>query len=574
MSEQIVLAHLRDIRKQIGLTQDDIARMADITVRTVQRLEAGSPTTVSTAKSISAALMLPSYTELMQSDLEQETLPRKKSSTSSKMNHITVWFGKLKNKLFENRAAIMLIFSALIMLFLTLPVGQLVMSSKTKIPLLIIVICALLPYIVMVVLTYEKEPPSTTQRFSVGGVALLCGLSAVGTIAAAWFSTISYILPLETSSHLMLLDQPTLPSPLDTFTSLHRTPWAVAFIVMAISITLIVFLVSWLRKKGVHFSRFSTACITFGAMMSLSGFALKSLLLKENVWLLFPAIIVLYLLSAAIVFVIEKRAAKDWLLFKVSVFSSVGFLASLFIIFQSLHLVGVVKVMSYREAKVSISSKIEYCMKESKNVTFCWDVRLLEKEQIALTSENLTILMARNGQPLSLAQASSLLQVDKKQLDNQEPFPDAFYQLISDGYWRMTKNATKHGYLYDLIMLSQNEIPNEEGKKVHSHFAFKIGDGLEEFISLINIAKEDKSTFIKSFEKSRTEIKMNAYLRTLYFLASGEAEKYRDRKVHSYSGGAAIYMFEKSDGEQINGKVKLSDIDAIMKIPLSNYPPI
>lgn len=306
MSKQIVLAHLRDIRKQIGLTQDDIARMADITVRTVQRLEAGAPTTVSTAKSISAALMLPSYTELMQSDLEQANLPRKKSSTSSKMNHITVWFSKFKNKLFENRAAITLIFSALIMLFLTLPAGQSVMSSKTTITLTIIVICALLPNIVMVVLTYEAEPPSTTQRFSIGGVALLCGLSAVGTVAAAWFSTISYILPMETSSHLMLFYQPTLPSPLDTFSSLHRTPWAVAFIVMAISITLIVLLVSWLRKKGVHFSRFSTACIKFSAMMTLSGFALKSLLLKTNVWLLFPAIIVLYLLSAAIVFVIEK----------------------------------------------------------------------------------------------------------------------------------------------------------------------------------------------------------------------------------------------------------------------------
>ena len=64
MSEKITLPGLRSYRETLGLTQQDVANMADVNSRTIQRLESGVPTTINTAKSIAAALEVPSYKSL------------------------------------------------------------------------------------------------------------------------------------------------------------------------------------------------------------------------------------------------------------------------------------------------------------------------------------------------------------------------------------------------------------------------------------------------------------------------------------------------------------------------------
>lgn len=67
MRNTIVLHHVKHYREKLGITQVHLAELCELNPRTIQRIEKGEPTTVSTAKDIAASLSVTSYT-LLQKD--------------------------------------------------------------------------------------------------------------------------------------------------------------------------------------------------------------------------------------------------------------------------------------------------------------------------------------------------------------------------------------------------------------------------------------------------------------------------------------------------------------------------
>ena len=61
MSSKILLPLLKKYRESLDITQQSLAEMVGVGPRTIQRIESGSPTSMSTAKAIASVLELPSY---------------------------------------------------------------------------------------------------------------------------------------------------------------------------------------------------------------------------------------------------------------------------------------------------------------------------------------------------------------------------------------------------------------------------------------------------------------------------------------------------------------------------------
>lgn len=57
----VLLTRLKEHRENAGLSQDTLAQMAGISLRTIQRIEAGGETSIETAKALSSVLSLSSY---------------------------------------------------------------------------------------------------------------------------------------------------------------------------------------------------------------------------------------------------------------------------------------------------------------------------------------------------------------------------------------------------------------------------------------------------------------------------------------------------------------------------------
>lgn len=64
MRNTIVLHHVKYYREKLGITQAHLAELCELHPRTIQRIEKGEPTTVSTAKDIAASLSVTNYTRL------------------------------------------------------------------------------------------------------------------------------------------------------------------------------------------------------------------------------------------------------------------------------------------------------------------------------------------------------------------------------------------------------------------------------------------------------------------------------------------------------------------------------
>ena len=97
MSNRIVLVKLEKVREEIGLTQEDLARLIDVTVRTIQRIESGGATSLSTAKSIASVLELSSYKEMLNEEVIKEKISQSRfSKTKEGINDALV--GRLKER--------------------------------------------------------------------------------------------------------------------------------------------------------------------------------------------------------------------------------------------------------------------------------------------------------------------------------------------------------------------------------------------------------------------------------------------------------------------------------------------
>jgi DNA-binding XRE family transcriptional regulator len=60
----IKLGELKNQRENAGWSQEMLAEMADVSLRTIQRVEAGNQTSIETAKALASALSLPSHDSL------------------------------------------------------------------------------------------------------------------------------------------------------------------------------------------------------------------------------------------------------------------------------------------------------------------------------------------------------------------------------------------------------------------------------------------------------------------------------------------------------------------------------
>lgn len=75
----VLLQKLRSQRRQISLTLEDLARLSGLTARTIQRIEAVHATSLDAAKSISAAMGMPSYHQLIEPQAQVDAEPTKRA---------------------------------------------------------------------------------------------------------------------------------------------------------------------------------------------------------------------------------------------------------------------------------------------------------------------------------------------------------------------------------------------------------------------------------------------------------------------------------------------------------------
>lgn len=547
MSERIVLSELGKFRKEIGFTQDELAGLVDVTVRTVQRIESGNATSLSTAKSIASVLELPSYKVMVKEEekheMESETqLPKLKSRVKKNYDLL---LGKLKTG--HTQQVILALFTILSVFYVAGREPSLVVLS----------IVTMLPVITVAVIVNEKsinsqdKVPSLNVLFSLLVLLLVSNVSLIALVILSMLGEGA----LNSQSYINILSMSPGPvTAIDVVVQYSQFIKSLAAVVFLFSILSFHYLVYKERQKNHSFLYYSNV---YGGIFVYSIIATSPL--KLGVIPNFNPLV--YSVIVGVIFVVgavygylkyaNNRGKKVTYLMGAMSILIPGLVAS--------YLIGVGG--SYYQKKVVIgldyAEKSVHC-ESNRHESICWDARLLEKHGIPVNEDSLTMVSAKNGNTLAMLFVMKKYNPPKEVFLNGEPVPYLFGQFFAKAQKRALEYRDSNGVVENYLLEA-----NDNDRDPHGLFELMLDKS--EYLKLVNLAVSDQDEFIKSYQMAPKWLKEHIYLKELYIMMSGTWKIYNYGDEVSYSAGRLSVFFK--DGV-INRYEKGLDNNVLKKIAL------
>jgi DNA-binding XRE family transcriptional regulator len=528
MSERIVLTRLKKTRTNIGLTQEELANMVDITPRTIQRIESGAPTSLSTAKDIASVLELPSF-KIMTGTPVKEIPPL--------LEQVNAHMGKLTTDFLKNRQPLMLCFTAIVSLMLMLPVqgGLLTVAFFLG---------TFLPFITIWVLTIESKPSKKSELPPYLTWVLLIACLIVAQACVPVFISLSMMHdPDLTESFRLSRVFVISPGPImfaTWFMDNRYMLWVISGAGVVFSLLAMHYLIHQSRVEGYWFSRFAE-----GYVLPFMFYAAISLLFYTDFFAgLQPSNLYIYIASLLVVGPIayystqyKSASTKEE---KTSLKAGITcFILPGAIVITTLSLF-YGTYLEDTEMRFDNAKKASYCKVELDDAHRCWEAQLLRKHNISITEEHLSLLGARNGNLLAINNAASGLVLSKGALQIDRPLPKSVITFFAKSYARAIEYQTQQGSLSILVNTFTS------GK-------LSLLVTPEKHRAWVDLALHDKQKFIRDLDIAPYSVKNDPYLKTIHtaltgkwkIITSGDSDYYRggrfqfrvkgDRTVNTYN---------------------------------------
>ena len=540
MSERIILTTLKKTRTDIGLTQEELANMVDITPRTIQRIESGNPTSLETAKSIASVLEHPSY-KIMTGTPVKESPPL--------LEQVNAHLEKLTTEFFKNRQSWMLYFTAIVSLMLMIPVqgGLLTVAFFLG---------SLLPFITIWALTLESKPSKKSELPSYRTWVLLIACLVVAQACVPVFISLSMMHDLDLTESLRL-SRVFVISPGSTmfatwFMDNRYMLWVISGAGVVLSLLAMHYLIHQSRVKGWGFSRFAE-----GYVLPFMFYTAISLLFYTDFFSgLQPSNLYLYIASLLVVGPIayystqyksastndEKTSLKAGI---------ICFILPGAIVITTLSLLYGM-YLEDTDMRFDNAKKASYCKVEFDDDHRCWEAQLLRKHNISITEDNLALLGARNGNLLAINNAASGLVLSKDALQIDRPLPKSVSTFFAKSYARALEYQTQQGSLTTLVnTFTSGKLSLLVTPEKHREW--------------VDLALHDKQKFLRDLDVAPYSVKNDPYLKTIHTALTGKWKIITSGGSDYYRGGH--FQFRVKDDRTVNTYNTLT-VDALEQILL------
>lgn len=551
MSTKIHLTLLKEKRLELDITQDMLAEMAGITPRTVQRIEAGHSTSLSTAKDLASALELPNYECL--TDQKKD----KKRAFEDKLNQFDK---QCSNFTYENKSVILITIMSLFSFLLS-------MDLNPDLSVMVSLAFTFTPLFCLVVSTIEKDkvdennvPPSLFTYFFISVLFLLFYISS--TLTATLSITESLGLSETREFYELTFSMPGV----DSFSSLQTqytvVIWVTSLIVANLSAFGIYRLVKKSRNKGVHFGAFPSLLSTVFIMLFLPSLFVGNVKFSDELWyyilpLLAISLVSLYFIIKAISPIfkttnneIKKIESRN---LKAAIFI---FLMPLISLFFALLLQG--KVSHYLLLDLDPEYRAEHCLAEP-SYDLCWSVNLLKEHNIPTTPNNIRLLDSLNGQANIPNSLFSNIDVTTENLKGETPLPSVFFDFISEYY---------------VAVLTHSPDPHAQIKRWSKDDLTNVLIDPKKNLKWALMAKNNLPMFLDSFEKARSEVKNDGYLLAIFNSHKGIWKVNSSKDYIRYEAGL-LSFYTDLDGEVMHFDGEIVSFDTLKKIydlPRDKFP--
>jgi len=518
MSLKIVLNSLKDKREKIGLTQEELAEMIGVTARTVQRIESGSATSMSTAKSIASVLELPSYEVLLENELDEQVNNEIAFIDKQQKQKLVVV------KILQNAT---LIITALLWFAMILPIDKSAIIH-------VITIYAILPLLTIASVPSfkNKDKNLIPLKLSFG---VFFGFSFFITfLSTPIFATLSYLLhPEILDSSMAGTVYLTVPG-VENFISIQEKYshliWVVSGLLsLGAMLTIHVLIIKARNKKyelGYCLEVFFFTSILSVISSWLLGSSYTSIINISNSTL---TILVTLIILLGIYFIMGKTTIQK------NRSQIVIRNAALMIVIPSLSAAMILSLgLSYYKERVELSvyesERIFYCENAKNEDPICWDVKLLEENELPITEAYTNILNSRNGSLKHLYSLYRDLDIPPEYAIDKKPLPYYVLRLITDSYYKAVLFNKKRGTL-------ENIIYGINGKGIYDLPS-------DVFVNWVYLAVNDLDKFILDYPNARKRIKNNPQLRNIYRAATGEWKVYdgSDNSKYYSLGGVGVSL--------------------------------
>ena len=549
MSKKITLTMLKKHRSELDITQDALAEMVDVTKRTIQRIESGYPTSISTAKAISSVLQLPSY-HVLTDTYEKEQQP----------NHekIKLWSQKLKRGLLKSKDSILLLFASVLALCAMIPIEH-------DYLIYVLFLYATLPTCTLIVTTIEsKTKDNTVRRVSLRSWAGIITSLTLAQLTATPFIALSFMqIPdmLESAKQMAFFTHmPGVNVFTQTWSEHASFIWKIMGFFSFISLYGIYFFVNKAKQQGEGFGSFSkvffvaTLVIIFiGNMFRHTTFfsSIKADTMLVSIVLPLATWLGAYFI-ARVFFKEHRETLRD---LKISVFaiwltSAITIGVFTYSAGKQEHLVALELDYDYRN---------HYCQMSKHNLDVCWAPALIEKHNLPMTAQNTELLDALNGQIKALYSSLVFIEIPAAYILERKPLPKSFYQFYSRGYASALSNSK------DLSFLAQKYKEKDVRRLLH--------DPKDELDWAIK-AHSDFQGFIDTFPDAPESVQRNAILSMFYktFTSQWEKKIYKNGNVTYSVPGLHITVEDGTSKPAVPDAIALEQLEKILAIPETEYP--
>tara|TARA_Y100000310_G_scaffold65049_1_gene60579 strand:- start:254 stop:1927 length:1674 start_codon:yes stop_codon:yes gene_type:complete len=551
MSTKIYLPLLKKIRQELDMTQEMLAEMAGVTTRTIQRIEAGHHTSLSTAKDLASSLELSSYQCLFDKKEEKKREAEEKVKEFEQRSSIFIY---------ENKSRILIAMMTLLTFISLVDVNSKI-STYTYGALNIIPLCFL------IVATAGKRgtkkgdtPPSFFTYLLLATMYLLFSISTLflTTLSLADSQIFSEIKDFQS----VRLSMPGVVNFISLSKKYEVVIWLTSLIIANFSAFGIYKLVSREEKKDVCFGFFPGCLIIATFFFSFTSRLLENVNYINELrlaWLLIAIIppVSLYFMIKSFSGVfknadseVKKIESKN---LKAAILTLQTPMIALFLV-ASLE----VKVKELARLDLDHEYRAEHCQ-QNPSYNVCWSVNLLKEHNIPATPVNIMLLDSLNGQALSPAVLFSEINVSMENLKGETPFPAVFYDFTSESY---------------ASILEYSPNPSALIKDWSDKDLVDILVEPKENLKWALMAKNDFPMFLKKFEEASGEIKKDKYLLTIFNTHQGiwKVREYENSK--NYRAGMLSFATD-SEGEIIKYGDKVVTFDTLKKIyelPRDRFP--
>jgi DNA-binding XRE family transcriptional regulator len=547
MSEKINLTILKKHRLELDITQESLAEMVGVTTRTIQRIESGNPTSLSTAQAISSVLQLPSYHVLTDAYERQQQPQHEKAHR---------WCESVKDALFTHKDTLLLQFIAIVALCAMMPVEN----------LSVLALYAILPACTLIVATMEKRKTkeeatrsvSLTSWIGIITCFVLAQLTATSFFALSFMQTPSM---LETTSEFAALTyMPGVDTFSQTWTEHMPLIWRAMGVLSLMGLYGIYFFANNAKRNGERFGAFPMVFLATSLVVAvvgeIMGYTAFFSVTQTEVALAYAApLLITWLASYFITRTLFKKHKENLHYLKVSILTA--WLTTVFAIGlfshvneQQTHLLTLENDYDYRN---------QYCQASAHKLDICWGPALIEKYNLPMTPQNTALLDALNGQMKALHWSLNSIAIPADYPLDGKPFPAAFYQLYSRAYAAVLSHSN------DLAFLAKQH--NKEGV-YYTSYAPK--DTLDWSLK----AKSDFQGFVETFQDAPKSVQHDVILSMFYQTFSGQWQKRMHKSGETTYSIHGIYVPIKDGHVRYHSSKRTSfgQLEKILAIPETAFP--